>query len=170
VASPTSPHLAREVFASHDESPPHARSLRLARGVSASPRQVSRTRSLRLRLLARMSSFRLQLRQDPHIRVGAWDTGPTRTWCCPTLELPRDDTQGTSSPHHESASAGDTRGRPALTGVVLLYCSAARPPTRRPVQLYGTPTPSEALKYPQRVGTHLHLGANVAGLIHTKEG
>jgi hypothetical protein len=78
--------LARQVFASHEESPRRTTRLRLARPVSASHedfpphlRQLARMSSLRLRLLVHTGSFRLQLMRGPHMEVGARDLGPTHT-------------------------------------------------------------------------------------------
>jgi hypothetical protein len=121
-------------------------SLRLARGVSASPRN----------LLVRTSSFRLRPRHGPHER------GAT-----PMHGLHHNDAWGTSSTRHASAPAGGTRWRPALTRAVMRHCSAARPPMCRPVRLCGTPTP---LRVPPIISIDLRLGLNVADSTQTQTG
>jgi hypothetical protein len=133
-------------------------------------RQVSaRTRSLRLWLLVRTSSFRLRLGRVRHMEVGAWDPGPTRTWRCPTLELLSNDMQGTSPPGHANTPAGGTRRLPALTEAVTLHYSAAQPLTRHPVQPLRHANPIRSTQEPSTDDTYLLLDCNVAGLIHTQE-
>jgi hypothetical protein len=86
------------------------------------------------------------------------------------LELPRNDTQGTSSPQHANTLAGGTRGRPALTKAVMLHCSTTQSPTCCSVQPLQHANPVRSTQAPTTGGTYLHLGPNVAGLIHTQGG
>jgi hypothetical protein len=132
VTSPTSLRLARGVFASHDKSLPCMRSFLLASD----------------NLLVCTSCFHLRQRWGRTRRSERGDRGPHERGATPTPGLLHNDTWGASSPCHANAQAGGMSGWPALTRDVTRHCSVARPPTRRPVRLCDTPTPSEALECP----------------------
>jgi hypothetical protein len=190
VLSPTSRWLLREAPASHEESPPHTTTLRLARGVSAShnnsppARRVSvsyeefpshtrslrlasdnfaRRRRLRLRLLVRTRSLRLRLRRGPHTEVRAWEPGPTRTWCCPDARAPprRHATHQFPAPC-KCSSWRHARASDSDKSRNAALFSRATPdaPSREPCD---TPTLPEALKSSLQNDAYLHLDPNVAG-------
>jgi hypothetical protein len=52
----------------------------------------------------------------------------------------------------------------------MLHCSTVQPPTHHPVRPLQHANPVRGTQVPTTGGAYLHLGPNVAGLMHTKAG
>jgi hypothetical protein len=146
--------LARQLSASHENIPPRLRLL-------------ARTRSLRLLPLVRTTSFRLRL--GPHTEVGARDQGAHTNVAPPWRS--NSPTATRKAPVLHAMQTPQLAGRVAACSdrsrnATLYACAASNTPSRptsaaRHLVRTGTQWPSTG-------GAYLHLGRNVAVIIHTQ--